>query len=57
VSLPDGLADRLERLVATAQSEQRIPSVTAAVFRDGDVLWRAALGSADFEQGDRKSVV
>ena len=52
MSLPDGLADRLERLVATAQSEQRIPSVSAAVFRDGDVLWRAALGSADVERGE-----
>ncbi len=52
MSLPDGLADRLERLVATAQSEQRIPSVSAAVFRDGDVLWRAALGSADADRGD-----
>ena len=52
MSLPDGLVDRLERLVATAQSEQRIPSVSAAVFRDGDVLWRAALGSADAERGE-----
>ena len=52
MSLPDGLAGRLERLVATAQSEQRIPSVSAAVFRDGDVLWRAALGSADVERGE-----
>jgi len=52
VSLPDGLADRLERLVATAQSEQRIPSVSAAVFRDGDVLWRTAVGSADAERGE-----
>ena len=52
MSLPDGLADRLERLVTTAQSEQRIPSVSAAVFRDGDVLWRAALGSADAERGE-----
>ena len=52
MSLPDGLADRLERLVATAQSEQRIPSVSAAVFRDGDVLWRTAVGSADAERGE-----
>jgi CubicO group peptidase (beta-lactamase class C family) len=47
VSLPDRLVGRLERLVADAQSEQRIPSVSAAVFRDGEVLWREALGSAD----------
>ena len=52
MSLPEGLVGRLERLVAIAQSEQRIPSVTAAVFRDGEVLWRAALGTADVERGD-----
>ena len=44
---PDALGERLDRLVATAQSEQRAPSVSAAVFRDGEVLWRRALGSAD----------
>ena len=48
---PEALADRLERLVATAQAEQRAPSVSAAVFRDGDVLWRRALGSADVAAG------
>jgi len=52
VSLPETLARRLDRLVAGAQSEQRIPSVCAAVFRDGGVLWRAALGSADVERGE-----
>ncbi len=47
---PDALVERLDRLVATAQSEQRAPSVSAAVFRDGDVLWRRALGSADVDR-------
>jgi CubicO group peptidase (beta-lactamase class C family) len=44
---PEALAERLERLVATAQAEQRAPSAAAAVFRDGEVLWRIALGAAD----------
>jgi CubicO group peptidase (beta-lactamase class C family) len=52
VSLPERLVDRLERLVATAQSEQRIPSVAAAVFRDGEVLWRSAVGLADVGRGE-----
>jgi CubicO group peptidase (beta-lactamase class C family) len=53
VSLPDALDERLDALVAEAQAEQRIPSVSAAVFRDGDVLWRRALGLADVErEGD-----
>jgi len=52
VSPSETLDDRLARLVAAAQSEQRIPSVSAAVFRDGEVVWRAALGSADVERGE-----
>ena len=39
------LRDTLDRILATAQAEQRIPSVSAAVFRDGEVVWRSALGS------------
>jgi CubicO group peptidase (beta-lactamase class C family) len=49
---PDALVERLDRLVATAQSEQRAPSVSVAVFRDGEVLWRGALGSADVGRGE-----
>ena len=52
VQPPEALADRLERIVATAQAEQRAPSLSAAVFRDGDVLWRRALGSADVAAGE-----
>lgn len=52
MSPPDGLVRRLDRLVATAQAGQRIPSVSAAVFRDGEVLWRAALGAADTARGE-----
>lgn len=38
------LERELHRLVATAQAEQRLPSVNAAVVRDGEVIWREALG-------------
>lgn len=46
------LAERLGRLVATEQSERRVPSVSAAVFRDGEVVWRTAVGSADVARGE-----
>jgi len=46
------LRDTLDRILATAQAEQRIPSVSAAVFRDGEVMWRSALGSADVGRGE-----
>jgi CubicO group peptidase (beta-lactamase class C family) len=49
VSPPDTLLERLERILATAQAEQRMPSVSAAVFREGEVLWRSALGLADVD--------
>ena len=49
---PPELGERLERILATAQAEQRMPSVSAAVFRDGEVLWRSALGAADVERGE-----
>src|SRR4029450_8723423 len=39
-------------IVSTAQAEQRMPSVSAAVFRDGEVVWRRALGLADVERGE-----
>ena len=46
------LRDTLDRILATAQAEQRIPSVSAAVFRDGEVVWRSALGSVDLGRGE-----
>ena len=47
MSPPDALVERLDALAGAAQAEQRIPSLSAAVFRDGDVVWRRALGLAD----------
>jgi CubicO group peptidase (beta-lactamase class C family) len=39
--------DELDRLLAAAQAQQRMPAVSAVVFRGGDVLWQRALGLAD----------
>ncbi|MEP6893370.1 MAG: serine hydrolase domain-containing protein [Gaiellaceae bacterium] len=49
--LPE-LAVELDRLLRTAQRERRIPSVSAAVFRDGEIIWSDALGLADVETGE-----
>ena len=45
---PEQLARDLRARVAKAQSE-RLPSVSAAVVRKGEVLWEGALGLADVE--------
>ena len=50
------LAGTLDRILATAQAAERLPSVTAAVFRDGEVIWRAALGSADVERREAATI-
>jgi len=46
------LAARLEHMVRAAQAEQRVPSVSAAVFRDGQVVWRQAVGAADVSRAE-----
>ena len=46
------LAAELDRILRAAQRERRLPSVSAAVFRDGEVVWAAALGQADIETGE-----
>lgn len=47
-SLPaSDLAGELGRIIRLAQSEQRIPSVSAAVFSGGPVVWEDAVGLAD----------
>jgi threonine aldolase len=47
MSPPEQLTDQLDRLLASAQAEQRLPSVSACVFRDGAVVWERVLGVAD----------
>ena len=52
VPAAEPLAAELERLLATAQAGQRLPSVSACVFRDGEVIWQRTLGLADVRAGD-----
>jgi len=51
VSAPEQLAADLSRRLRTAQAEQRMPSVSAAVFRAGETVWAEAAGLADVEAG------
>jgi len=43
--------ERFRRLVLEAQRAGRLPSVSAAVFRGGELAWSEAVGLADVEQG------
>jgi CubicO group peptidase (beta-lactamase class C family) len=49
-SAPEPLARRLERLVRREQREKRLPSLAAAVVRDGELVWEVAVGAADIEK-------
>ncbi len=48
MSAPE-LRDELARRLRTAQTEQRLPSVAASVFRRSELLWQDAHGFADVE--------
>jgi CubicO group peptidase (beta-lactamase class C family) len=45
------LRDLLSRKLATAQAEQRMPSVSAVVFHGDELVWQEALGVADVAAG------
>jgi CubicO group peptidase (beta-lactamase class C family) len=47
------LPDACGRVVRAAQAERRLPSVAAAVWRDGEELWAEAVGQADVEAGEQ----
>jgi CubicO group peptidase (beta-lactamase class C family) len=47
VSAPEPLRQDLSSKLAVAQAEQRMPSVSAVVFRGSEILWQEALGLAD----------
>ncbi|HEY4346541.1 MAG TPA: serine hydrolase domain-containing protein [Gaiellaceae bacterium] len=47
---PRDLVPALERALRTKQAD-RLPSVAAAVVRDGEVVWAGAVGLADCEAG------
>jgi len=49
VSPPEKLTALLDRLVAKEQRDKRLPSVAAAVLRDGEPVWEFAVGAADVE--------
>lgn len=49
---PDALRDRLDDLLERAQASERMPSVSAAVFDEGQVVWQRAIGLADVEAGE-----
>jgi CubicO group peptidase (beta-lactamase class C family) len=44
------LGSELERIARHRQAERRLPSLSAAVFRRGELLWQGALGLADAER-------
>jgi CubicO group peptidase (beta-lactamase class C family) len=41
------VAEALDHLLGSAQAEQRMPSVSACVFRDGEIVWQRVIGVAD----------
>ena len=46
MSAPETLAAEFERRVRGVQRDQRLPSIAAAVMRDGETVWETAVGSA-----------
>jgi CubicO group peptidase (beta-lactamase class C family) len=51
MATPETLSAELERLVRKEQRSGRLPSVTAAVVRDGELVWETAVGAADVCEG------
>jgi CubicO group peptidase (beta-lactamase class C family) len=51
VSTPGALAAELDRRLRKEQRDKRLPSLTAAVVRDGEVVWDGAVGAADVREG------
>jgi CubicO group peptidase (beta-lactamase class C family) len=44
---PERLSARLEQLIRREQRDKRLPSLAAAVLRDGELIWQNAVGVAD----------
>jgi CubicO group peptidase (beta-lactamase class C family) len=51
VSTPEPLAAKLAQLVRREQRDKRLPSVAAAVVRDGELVWETAVGAASVAEG------
>jgi CubicO group peptidase (beta-lactamase class C family) len=49
---PEDLAADLRRIIGKAQADKRVPSIAAAVVRDGETIWADAVGFADAESGE-----
>jgi CubicO group peptidase (beta-lactamase class C family) len=49
---PDGLAAELSGIIREAQAENRLPSVSAAAVREGEIVWSETVGLADVEAGE-----
>jgi CubicO group peptidase (beta-lactamase class C family) len=47
--IPERLTARLEQRLRGVQREKRAPSISAAVIRDGELIWETAVGVADVE--------
>ena len=52
----EALAGRLSRRLAEAQAKERMPGPSAAVARDGEIVWSEAIGLADVEAGRAATV-
>ena len=52
----EALAGRLSRRLAEAQAKERMPGLSAAVARDGEIVWSEAIGLADVEAGRAATV-
>ena len=51
MSIDPRTAAHLDRLLAAAQREARLPSVAAGLVRDGSLVWHAAAGTLDGRAG------
>jgi CubicO group peptidase (beta-lactamase class C family) len=51
VSPPETLAATLDQLVRKEQRDKRLPSIAAAIVRDGELAWETAVGAADVAVG------
>ncbi len=49
MSTPEKLAATLDQLVGVEQRDKRLASLSAAVLRDGELIWEKAVGAADVE--------
>lgn len=49
---PDALSAELSRIVREAQAEHRLPSVSAAAVRDGELVWEETVGLGDADRSE-----